>query len=494
MARNFRIFPSIGIARVGDSKSGCYIGPEAPELGFVPPSGAHRDGPGPNGRIKRMAARFRVYEFDGDTPVREVTLEHPDIEQIEWEVHLANTKATKPSLNSDISRGNLAVDTGPVKLSGSDRSKAMYGELGVTVPKKRIRLGDLKRDDAGRLLVLGGHGDSKTWNNASVRNIQNSGWFDDTSDGPVRARVKIANEEDPEEAVSAWVIVGPPDFAHGMECVVTLYDLARDLAGPFLFRPNRTDVSFVEDIYPVLRRTVYLQWTNASARGWHGDGEHGNFLAPERFAKMHDRTDESADARRDVLDQLRDPEDLRDSGNMPKLAGNLTLTPTQYRCFERWAAGDFKDDWNPDWNPEAPPTTAFADIPVAEQPSALTRAALEACVGGSFKPGIEVGDIVAQADTYEQPFRISRIISPGDLTHNLGVPWQADFNMCNQSWWPSARPVSVLDNDPSGTPVMWDRGVGDNEDMVKKWKRLGFIVQDSAVVDTVRYVESERTL
>ena len=435
-----------------------------------------------------------MYEFNDDKPVREVTLEDPDIEHIEWEVQLANTKATKPSLNYDIPRGNLAIDTGPVKLSGNDRSKAMYGELGVTVPKKRIRLGDLKRDDAGRLLVLGGHGDAKTWNNAPVRSIQNSGWFDDTSDGPVRARVKVANEEDPEKAVSAWVIVGPPDFAHGMECVVTLYDLARDLAGPFLFRPNRTDVSFVEDIYPVLRRTVYLQWTNASARGWHGDGEDGNFLAPERFAEMHDRTDEAADARRHVLDQLRDPEDPRDSGNMPKLAGNLTLTPTQYRCFERWAAGDFKDDWNPDWNPEAPPTTAFADIPVAEQPSALTRAALEACVGGSFKPGIEVGDIVAQACTYEQPFRVSRIISPGDLTHNLGVPWQADFNMCNQSWWPSARPVSVLDNDPSGTPVMWDRGVGDNEDMVKKWKRLGFIVQDSAVVDSVRYIESERTL
>ena len=76
------------------------------------------------------------------------------------------------------------------------------------------------------------------------------------------------------------------------------------------------------------------------------------------------------------------------------------------------ATGDFEDDWNPSWNPEAPPTTAFADIPIEKQPAALTRAALEACVGGSFKPGIEVGDTLAQPDTYEQPFRISRIISP----------------------------------------------------------------------------------
>ena len=494
MARNFRIFPSIGIARVGDSKSGCYIGPEAPELGFLPPNDAHRDGPGPNGRIKRMAARFRVYEFDGDTPVREVTLEHPDIEQIEWEVHLANTKATKPFLNPGIPNADLVIDTGPVKISGKDKSKALNGELGVTVPKTRVRLGDLKSDGAGRLLVLGGHGESKTWNGAPVRNIQNSGWFDDTSDGRVKARIKVVNEEYPEEAMNAWVIVGPPDFAHGMECIVTLYDLARDLAGPFLFQPNRAKVSFVEDIYPVLRRTVYLQWTNASARGWHGYGEVGNFLAPDRFSEMHDRQDEAADARRHVLDWLRNPDDPRGSGSMPKLAGSLTLTPTQYRCFEQWAAGEFVDDWNPQWKPEVPPTTPFDDIPVERQPDALTRAALEACVGGSFEPGIEVGDTAARPDTYEQPFRISRIISPGDLTHKLGVPWQADFRMCKEPWWPSARPASVLGNNPSGTPVMWDRGVDDNLDMVKKWKRLGFIVRDSAAAGTVRYIESERTL
>ena len=88
--RDFRIFPSIGIARVGDSPSGWYIGPEAPDLGFLPPDGLHRDA---GGRIKRMAARFRVYEFEQNKPVREVTLDSEDIESIEWEVQLANTKA-----------------------------------------------------------------------------------------------------------------------------------------------------------------------------------------------------------------------------------------------------------------------------------------------------------------------------------------------------------------------------------------------------------------
>ena len=142
----------------------------------------------------------------------------------------------------------------------------------------------------------------------------------------------------------------------------------------------------------------------------------------------------------------------------------------------------------------APPERAFADIPVEEQPDALARAALDSCVGGSFNPGIEVGNTAAKQTTYEQPFRISRTISPGGLTSNLGVPWQADFKMCSDLWWPSARPNSVLEpGDPQGTTQWWDRGVRDNKDMVDKWRKLGFVVRDRTITE-VTYVESERTL
>ena len=485
MARNFRIFPSIGVARIGDSLSDYYIGPEAPQLDFVPSDG-NRD---TNRHIKRMAARFRVYEFDEDTPVREVTQNDPNIEHIEWEVHLANTKATKKCLNFGVPREDLAIDTCTVTLSGKNQSKSMFGLLGVTVPQTRVRLGDLKSDDAGRLLVLGGRGKAKTWSNASVDYIQNDGWYDDTSDGPVRARVKVKNEDHPVEATGAWVIVGPPDFAHGIECIVTLYDVARDLAGPFLFRPNDANVSFVKDIYPVLRRVVYLQWTNANARGWHGGSKFGNFLNPSRFNLMHNTSSTAADkARKDVFKHLRNPTDQIGSGNMPALT-NLTLTPTQYRCFKKWAKGNFTDDWNSDWNLLAPPTRVFADIPFEEQPDALTRSALEACVGGSFSPGIEVGDTAAQHATYQQPFRISRTIQPGGLTHNLGVPWQADFNMCVDVWWPSARPDSVLNpNTSQDSPLVWSRDVRGNKEMTDKWRKLGFVVPDTTTRN-VRYVE-----
>ena len=488
--RDFRIFPSIGIARVGDSPDGWYIGPEAPELGFLPEGHKHRDA---RGRIKRMAARFRIYEFEQDKPVHEVTLHNTDIESIEWEVQLANTKAAREGLNENAPRRDLKIETSIVNISGIDKSKTMNGKLRATTPETRVHLGDLKSDDAGRLLVLGGHGKADTWTNGLVSSIYNDGWYDDTSDGPVRARIKVVGQQDPENAVSAWVVVGPPDFAHGTECIVTLYDLARDLAGPFMFRPHDADVSFTDDIYPVLRRTVYLQWTSASARGGHAGSQAGNFLDPAKFVKMHDKQAADATAARQrVLDRLKNPADSAGSGNMPKL-NRLILTPTQYRHFERWAADDFVDDWDPSWDPLAPPERAFADIPVEGQPDALTRAALDSCVGGSFFPGIEVGDTAAEQTTYEQPFRISRTVSPGGLTSNLGVPWQADFKMCNDLWWPSARPNSVLPEDLHGTTQRWDRGVRDNKDMVDKWRKLGFVVRDPTVAD-VRYVESERTL
>ena len=489
--RDFRIFPSIGIARVGDSPEDWFIGPEAPELGFLPEGMEHRDA---RRRIKRMAARFRIYEFRRNVPVREVTIAAPDIDSIEWEVQLANTKPAGLDLNANVRREHLKIEPPVATISGAQIPVAMDGVLRASRPPTSVRLGELSTDDAGRLLVLGGHGKADTWTGGRVEGIRNDGWYDDTSDGPVRARIRLNGQEEAEEAVSAWVVVGPPDFAHGIECVVTLYDLARDLAGPFMFRPHDRAVSFTDDIYPVLRRTVYLQWTSAQAHIGHAGLASWNFLLPATFLKMHNpKTDGADEARRDVFRSLRDPFEPARSGHMPFLT-NLTLTPMQYRNFSRWAEGDFLDDWNPDWNPSTPPERAFTDIPMTEQPDALTRAALDACIGGSFCPGIEVGKTAAEQTTYEQPFRISRTLRPGGLTTKLGVPWQADFKMCTDLWWPSARPNWVFDSaNLNGSPKKWDRGVHGNREMVDKWKHLGFVVRLPNQVDPT-YVESDRTL
>ena len=114
-------------------------------------------------------------------------------------------------------------------------------------------------------------------------------------------------------------------------------------------------------------------------------------------------------------------------------------------------------------------------------------------VGGSFHPGIESGSVIAQESTYEQPFRISRTIQAGDLTQQLSVPWQADFRLCSQIWWPSARPGSVIVEE-GGTfrAQEWTRGVQSNRQMVDDWSKLGFVIRESN--SPLRYTEQERTL
>ena len=60
-----KIFPALGVARVGNSTEpdGYFIGPEVP--GVVPDNGgSYKD---PRGRVKPQAARFRVYAFDEET-------------------------------------------------------------------------------------------------------------------------------------------------------------------------------------------------------------------------------------------------------------------------------------------------------------------------------------------------------------------------------------------------------------------------------------------
>jgi hypothetical protein len=67
------IYPGIGVARLGDSPEGWFMGPEAP--GEVPggePGFRFKDD---EGRIKRQAARFRIYGLDAEgRAVREIHL------------------------------------------------------------------------------------------------------------------------------------------------------------------------------------------------------------------------------------------------------------------------------------------------------------------------------------------------------------------------------------------------------------------------------------
>ncbi len=88
------IYPPIGICRVGNSPDEFYIGPEVPEPPALRP-GSYRDS---QGRLKRQAARFRVYGLNArNEPVKELTA--ADAEII-WAVTLANQK--RPGMSSSL--------------------------------------------------------------------------------------------------------------------------------------------------------------------------------------------------------------------------------------------------------------------------------------------------------------------------------------------------------------------------------------------------------
>ena len=82
------IYPSIGIARVGNSADGWFVGPEVRDPEPMPVE-HYRDA---DGALKRQAARFRVFGLNARGEiVRELT--GGDEAEIVWRVELANTKA-----------------------------------------------------------------------------------------------------------------------------------------------------------------------------------------------------------------------------------------------------------------------------------------------------------------------------------------------------------------------------------------------------------------
>src|ERR1041384_2805578 len=82
-----KIHPAIGIARVGNSPSDFFIGPESPG-NRRPLRGGYKDS---HGRIKRQAARFRLFGYDKRGKLLgEITTANANIQ---WTVHLANKKA-----------------------------------------------------------------------------------------------------------------------------------------------------------------------------------------------------------------------------------------------------------------------------------------------------------------------------------------------------------------------------------------------------------------
>ena len=155
MATVYKIHPAIGIARVGNSPDEFFIGPE--RMGEQPnPPGGFKDA---QCRVKRQAARFRIYAHHDDGMVEEITSAEADIT---WTVRLVNKKATNPGRNNTESATDLTIDPGTSTLSGpNQRALCDTGQIRFSnAPPTTVPLGEIRTDPENHLLVLGGFGKS----------------------------------------------------------------------------------------------------------------------------------------------------------------------------------------------------------------------------------------------------------------------------------------------------------------------------------------------
>lgn len=521
--RFFRIHPGIGVARVGNSPTEFFIGPERPgeppnfdtaQQRFRP----FRDG---KGLIKRQAARFRIFEYElkGSklVPVREVTVNGKDILGITWRVHLANRKAaffkfdgqdgadgvwrgpeTEPGKHDGSNLRNahvkgaaererlLVIDPGEQSISGRGQAPVPFTNTKSHIPIKS--LGELRTDESGNLLVLGGLGESnRTAQGRLIDNyVNNDHWFDDMSDGPVSAEVTYTLDGKTqtvklEGATGAWVMVGPPDFAPSVGNIVRLLDTLWDVAVRFpsevqlfdtdglfdegLFarlQAQRKDwdaqanafktykPSFLHEVFPLLERALLQRQVHnpEASKSYHasfaGMEQDLGSLSSSRGRRL----------RRTIFGYMRNPS--ANTGQepllMPKGLGDrysdlekppgpdffMSLTRVQYAVLKRWAEGEFEEDWD---------EKAARATPQGISAEGLDRAALENAVGGPFFPGIDCSWMVRRPELYASPFRVKHSgvafpataklpIGPGFFSQQMALPWQADFYQCKKQFFP----------------------------------------------------------
>jgi hypothetical protein len=231
-----------------------------------------------------------TYNFIYQNPVTAPMLVEGTVTDIDWTVHLANKKSSwyefqetngqqgyspdhalrNPEITQPDLRRQLITDPGPltVNLKNNTGSFAKYGSESKkndnskykkvaypqTFPPSDIKpnpietLGSLivnEQDKNIRLIVLGGNGNSGSTKNPVITDfVNNDGWFDDISDGPVTAVIQYSftsisyngDEEiktpatgTMEVQIPSWVVVGYPRYVPEMEDMITMDETMHDL-------------------------------------------------------------------------------------------------------------------------------------------------------------------------------------------------------------------------------------------------------------------------
>ncbi len=427
-------------------------------------------------------------------------------------------------------------------------------------------LGELRTDEQGRLIVLGGYGKACAWyqkdgtpyplasGEASpgvLFDLNESGWFDDSADGPVSA-VLVFIDGSVQTVHAAWVVVAPPSFAPQCLNVVSLFDDIYDTwvrkldLSPEIFDHRFNDTyepCFDVDIYPIFRAAALQRW---------------NVNLPQRAIEAHDAvgaikaSDDPGETILAGLAYIRDPNNPSQYSDgeplMPLAIGDvgksfLTVTLTQYFFLSQWS--------NSHYRKVCKPQLGLGEL--------LDKTALANCLGGGFGPGLEMTFVVRDPDLYQSdwrktgagPFRIRARdldynaaqlsqpflsvgyvplhpgadgvlpapLEPGDASKFMSLPWHTDFNACathntdpnprNSTtlyWaWPAQRPVQIHRagdvHDGELGPLRYSfRGKGTHSDdlgtagryqnyidMILNWHKVGTVLQGSAIAGKTAY-------
>ncbi|PHI35828.1 hypothetical protein CBQ28_17215 [Pseudoalteromonas sp. GCY] len=516
------IYPPIGVMRVGNSPDEFFIGPEV-DTAIPRDMNYYRDS---TGALKRQAARFRIYGLDAEgNIVKELTCD--DGASIIWHARLANQKASwyefqlaldipeaveaEPSLLRNLNvndRTSLLIDGGAQQISGAASGGDCSRFEGYFAGKK-VYLGEMRTDDKGRLLMLGGHGVSENpQGHEAITFGNNEGWYDDTSDGPITAEVKYQGKA--LDVKPAWVICAPPDYAPMQKSPRTMWDLMRQVAVDAKMLPApKGKPSFSKDILPIFQRLTDLQWVNAGFAAGFGWNSPFDFTSETWISRLNDNSRTWQEARRNLFNNFRQIEKVTTADEKhswdPKFAATapqlwpwlygdamsvdaddsprqfVTLTEIQLNMLQQWSNGEFDSDYDPCYRPP----TSIDEIPVAEQPEMLTKAAMEFCLADAFHPGCEMTWPMRTAGMYSEAFRLkhSEDTAPthgtnygvemtseialhssgplktgqvaGGITRWMAIPWQTDTASCRDGYneaydpylptfWPARVPNNML--------------------------------------------------
>ncbi|WP_210014424.1 LodA/GoxA family CTQ-dependent oxidase [Pseudomonas palmensis] len=522
--KSIRVHPGLGVARVGnaDGDEEYVLAAQVPGALASSADGQFRDA---RGQVRRQAVRFRLYAELHDGTVQELSLD--DGVQIEWTVEVANLKAgwyafenamdlpgqyaiAEKRRNPHVTgaqRQALDIRPGPRTISGRrQQGKPFHFDTG-TFHGKPVYLGELRTDEAGRLIALGGHGHSapRVDKTPPTTFANNDDWHDDVSDGPVYARVTFNNGQRL-DAEPGYLVVTPPNYAPGLFGVVTMEEVVRDLFVRQGQLPAEPGCSFTRDIWPIFERMTHMQWTNQGLFMLSGHGSPLDTQNPDVVARLADPGEASADFRRKAFALFRDPASTAefapallplygdyygdyDLDPQPPSAVGLAVTPLMYQALSQWAQGEFVADWQ-----GAPVPEDFDTLEPRAQAQALDRAGLHECLGGPFHPGIELTWFMRVPSVWRSPYRLAVLpqgqavrqdfgdeltpqvclapqgpldgVGPGSLTRALGVPWQTDEASC----------LSDAEYEPStylSFPSYWGARVPNQVLSSEAWERVG---------------------